>query len=284
MVNAEFLKMKSKEIENKYNLDHFESLQRFMFERILERISVSKYQDNFILKGGLLLSAMFGVNNRTTKDMDTTIKGINVSIEKMVKILNEILAIDLKDNVNFNIVDVTNIREEDEYGGNKYHIVGKINNTKVNLEIDISTGDEITPREMKFKYPLLFDNRSIMINSYNLETILAEKIETILRRGKYNSRMKDFYDIYFFITKLKQNINIDMLKKAIFVTCKKRESLNNLNDYEQIIEDIMDYKRIYDLWNSYSKRYSYANNLDLKDILTLLKKFIKELNLDFVIL
>lgn len=150
----EKIKLKAKELEEKYNLNYYESLQRFMFERILERISVSEYQDNFILKGGLLLAAMFGVENRTTKDMDTTITGIDISKDKMVNVLNKILFINLNDEVKFDIVSITDIREEDEYGGNKYHITGRVNSTKVNLEIDISTGDKVTPKELKFKYPL----------------------------------------------------------------------------------------------------------------------------------
>ncbi len=275
---------KAKELEEKYNIKYYEALQRFMFERILERISISKYKDNFILKGGLLLSAIFGVDNRTTRDMDTTIKGIDISKEEMIKVLNEILSIKLDDNVKFDIVNITDIREEDEYGGNKYHIVGRVNNTKVNLEIDISTGDKITPGEMKFKYKLLFDDKSIMISTYNLETILSEKIETILRRGKYNSRMKDFYDIYLFLTKLRYDLNIDVLKKAISNTFKKREAFGYLNDYEQIIDSIIDSERINYLWSSYCKNNYYARNVKINNILLLLKSFIKELNLEFVVI
>ena len=140
------IKEKAKIIGKNYNLNHYEALQRYMFERILERISVSKYQDNFILKGGLLLSAMFGIDNRTTKDIDTTIIGIDIAKEKTIKVLNQILSINLNDGVKFDVIDVTDIREEDEYGGNKYHIVGRKDNLKINLEIDISTGDEVTPR------------------------------------------------------------------------------------------------------------------------------------------
>ena len=278
----EVIKLKAKELEYKYNLNYYESLQRFMFERILERISVSKYQDNFILKGGLLLAAMFGVENRTTKDMDTTITGIDISKDKMVNVLNEILSIDLKDGVKFDIVSITDIREEDEYGGNKYHITGRVNSTKVNLEIDISTGDKVTPKELKFKYPLLFEDRSILINSYNIETILAEKIETVLRRGKYNSRMKDYYDIYFFLTKLRNEIDINILKDAIDNTFTKRDSFKYLNDYSEIIKSIIDSDRIKTNWKSYSKKNSYANNLEVNQIMFLLNDFIKELNLELV--
>lgn len=282
MVDFKTIKEKAKEIEKQHNLSYYEVLQRFMFERILERISVSKYNDNFILKGGLLLTAMFGVDNRTTKDMDTTIIGIDVSKNKMVKVLNEILSIDLKDRVKFDVVDITDIREEDEYGGNKYYIVGRIEDTKVNLEIDISTGDKVTPRELKYKYPLTFEDRSIMINSYNIETILSEKIETVLRRGTFNSRMKDYYDIYFFLTKLKECIDVNILKLAIETTFNKRKSFSYLNDYKQILETIKNSERTKKIWNTYSKKYKYAGDIKFDNILDILELFIDELEIEFV--
>lgn len=282
MVDITEIKRLAKEIENKYDLNYYEILQRYMFERVLERISVSKYQDNFILKGGLLLSAMFGIDNRMTKDMDATITGIDVSKDKMLKVLNEILSINLKDGVKFDVIDITDIREDDEYGGNKYHIVGKLQSLKVNLEIDISTGDKVTPRELKYKYPLIFEDRTIMISSYNIETILAEKIETVLRRGVFNSRMKDFYDIYYFLTKLKKEIDINILKEAVDNTFTKRNSFEYLNDYEQIIDSIIGNERLEKLWNIYSNRYKYANGIDINEILSLLKDIIKELDLEVV--
>ena len=282
MVDITDIKRLAKEIENKYDLNYYEILQRYMFERVLERISVSKYQDNFILKGGLLLSAMFGIGNRMTKDMDATITGIDVSKDKMLKVLNEILSINLKDGVKFDIVDITDIREDDEYGGNKYHIVGKLQSLKVNLEIDISTGDKVTPRELKYKYPLIFEDRTIMISSYNIETILAEKIETVLRRGVFNSRMKDFYDIYYFLTKLRKEIDINVLKEAMDNTFTKRDSFEYLNDYEQIINSIIGNERIEKLWNIYSNKYKYASGIDIYEILNLLKNIIKEVKKELV--
>lgn len=276
MVDITDIKWLAKEMENKYDLNYYEILQRYMFERVLERISVSNYQDNFILKGGLLLSAMFGIGNRMTKDMDATITGIDVSKDKMLKVLNEILSINLKDGVKFDVVDITDIREDDEYGGNKYHIVGKLQSLKVNLEIDISTGDKVTPRELKYKYPLIFEDRTIMITSYNIETILAEKIETVLRRGVFNSRMKDFYDIYYFLTKLRKDIDINILKEAVDNTFTKRNSFEYLNDYEQIINSIIGNERIEKLWNIYSNKYKYSNGIDITEILNLLKDIINE--------
>ena len=276
MVDITDIKWLAKEMENKYDLNYYEILQRYMFERVLERISVSNYQDNFILKGGLLLSAMFGIGNRMTKDMDATITGIDVSKDKMLKVLNEILSINLKDGVKFDVVDITDIREDDEYGGNKYHIVGKLQSLKVNLEIDISTGDKVTPRELKYKYPLIFEDRTIMITSYNIETILAEKIETVLWRGVFNSRMKDFYDIYYFLTKLRKDIDINILKEAVDNTFTKRNSFEYLNDYEQIINSIIGNERIEKLWNIYSNKYKYSNGIDITEILNLLKDIINE--------
>jgi predicted nucleotidyltransferase component of viral defense system len=282
MVNVTDVKRLAKEIENKYNLNYYEILQRYMFERILERISLSSYHDNFILKGGLLLSAMFGIDSRITKDMDTTITGIDITKDKMVKVLNEILSIKLDDGVKFDLVDITDIREDDEYGGNKYHIVGRLENLKVNLEIDISTGDKVTPRELKYNYPLIFEDKTILINSYNIE-ILAEKIETILRRGKFNSRMKDFYDIYYFLTNFRNEINMKILKEAIDNTFTKRKSFEYLNDYNEIIDSIINDERLERLWNIYSNKYSYAKGIDIKEILNLLKIIITDLYLEIVV-
>lgn len=274
MVNNSDFKEKIKNIENEYNLTHYEVLQRFMFERILERISISKYKNNFILKGGLLLSAMFGIDNRTTKDMDTTITGIDVSKEKVMKILNEILSIDINDSVKFDLINITDIRQEDEYGGNKYHIVGKFGNLKVNLEIDISTGDKVTPSQLKFKYPLTFEDRSILINSYNMETILSEKIETVLRRGRFNSRMKDFYDIYYFLKYLKNDMDMNILKMAIKNTFDSRDSLSYFKDYKEIMNSIRYSELMIKQWKIYSNKYNYANNISFNDILDMLEKFL----------
>lgn len=272
MVNIIEFKNKIKKVEEENNLNHYEVLQRYMFERILERISISKYNSNFILKGGLLLSAIFGINERSTKDIDTTIIRIDVSKTVMVKILNEILNINLNDGVTFNIVNVTDIREESEYGGNKYNIIGKIENIKVQLEIDISTGDKVTPREMKYKYQSIFENKSIIINCYNLETILAEKLETILRRGKFNSRMKDYYDIYYILNNLYDDIDTRILRKAIQETFNRRNSMENLKDYMKIIDSIKDSSTINELWKSYKNKYKYASNVDFKNILDIIEK------------
>ena len=277
MINYNNLFEKSKELATKSGLTQLELYQRFMFERILERISLSKYNNNFILKGGLLLSAMLGIESRSTRDMDISVKGIDVSEEKMVQVLNEILSMDINDGVKFEVVDVTDIRADDEYGGNKYHIVGKLENLKVALEIDISTGDEITPKELNYEYISLFEDKKIQIDTYNIETILAEKIQTILVRGKYNTRMKDYYDIYFFLTKLKNEINNDIFKKALNNTIVQRDSLDYLRDYEIILDDILQNDRMQTNWNSYRKKTKYAENIEFNEIIELLKESIREI-------
>ncbi len=282
MVNIIEFKNKIKSVEEEYDLNHYEVLQRFMFERILERISISKYNSNFILKGGLFLSAIFGINERSTKDIDTTIIGIDISKTEMVKILNEILNIDLNDGTTFNIVNITDIREESEYGGNKYNIIGKIENIKVQLEIDISTGDKVTPREMKYKYQSIFENKSIIINCYNLETILAEKLETILRRGKFNSRMKDYYDVYYILNNLYDDIDILILNNAIKNTFNKRDSIKYLNDYKEIILSIKNGSIINNLWNAYSSKYKYACNIKFSNILETIENILDDINLKMV--
>ena len=278
MIDYSELFEKSKKLAEESGLTQLELYQRFMFERILERISVSKYNENFILKGGLLLSAMLGINSRSTRDMDISIKGIDVSQEKMLKILNEILSIDIDDKVKFEVVNITDIRADDEYGGNKYHLVGKLENLKVSLEIDISTGDEITPKELNFEYISIFDNKKIYIGTYNIETILSEKIETILRRGKYNTRMKDYYDVYFFLMKLKKDINIKIFKQAFNNTLRKREAFDYYNDYKQILDLIAEDDRITNYWNTYKKKNKYAENIEFKDIVKILKEFLDSIN------
>lgn len=277
MINYNKLFEKSKELAAKSGLTQLELYQRFMFERILERISLSKYNNNFILKGGLLLSAMLGIESRSTRDMDISVKGIDVLEEKMVQILNEILSLNIDDGVRFEVVDVTNIRADDEYGGNKYHIVGKLENLKVALEIDISTGDEITPRELNYKYISLFENKKIEIDAYNIETILAEKIQTILVRGKYNTRMKDYYDIYFFLTKLKNEINQEIFKKALNNTMVRRDSLDYLKDYKIILDDILVNNRMNSNWNSYRNKTKYAENIEFNEIIKILINFMNKL-------
>ena len=275
MNKEEQFHIRAKEISKELNLSIYETYQKFMFEKLLERISVSKYQDNFILKGGLLLSAMMGIENRSTRDMDTLIKGINIDKETMINVLNEILSIDLNDGVKFDIINITNIREEDEYGGNRYSLTGRIGNTKITFDIDISTGDIITPRELKFKYNCLFENKAILISAYNLSTIFAEKLETILKKGKKNSRMKDYYDLYYFISRMEKELDKKELKQAIQNTFQKRNSIELLDSYQTILEDIQNSNLIYERWNVYSKKNPFVKEITFNIVISNISEYLR---------
>ena len=168
----------------------------FYFERLLERISQSKYKNYIILKGGLVLTSIIGCDERTTKDMDATIKGISLNKKTILKMFNEIINLDLNDGVTFELIGIKDIRLEDKYGGCKLNSLSKLGNNKTYITVELTTSDEITPREIKFSYNSIFENKKIFIMAYNIETILAEKSHTIVSRGVLNTRMKDFYDIY----------------------------------------------------------------------------------------
>lgn len=262
--NAKSLMDKSRNLAAKYNITVNEVLQNYMFERILERLSVSKYKNNFILKGGLLLSSIMGIDTRTTMDMDTCIKGINLTDDELYEVLQEILNIDVKDNVSFEINNSKPIREEDTYGGLRYNIVAKFDNIKVSLSIDIATGDLITPREIEYDYKMMFEDRSLTIMTYNIESIIAEKFQTVISRGILNSRMKDYYDLYY-LMKYK-DFSKQNLKIAIEKTFCKRNT--DMQDIGKVISEIEKSEFVKDLWTSYSQKYQYAKNIKFEEIIS----------------
>ena len=270
--NAKSLMDKSRNLAATYNITANEVLQNYMFERILERLSISKYKSNFILKGGLLLSSIMGIDTRTTMDMDTCIKGINLTDEQLYKVLKEILNIDVGDNVSFEIKNFEPIREEDDYGGLRYNIIAKFDNIKVNLSIDIATGDLITPREIEYDYKMTFEDRSLKIMTYNIESIIAEKFQTVISRGILNSRMKDYYDLYYLLTY--KEISKKNLKNAIIRTFEKRET--DINDIDRVLTEIKTSDFIKELWITYSKQHAYADNIEFEQVINVIQK-IKEI-------
>ena len=261
--NAKSLMDRSKYLASKNNITTNEILQNYMFERILERLSISKYKNNFILKGGLLLSSIMGIDTRTTMDMDTCIKGINLTDEQLYEVLNEILNIDVNDGVKFEIKNSKPIREDDNYGGLKYKVLAKFDNLRVNLGIDIATGDLITPREIEYDYKMMFEDRSLKIMTYNIESIIAEKFQTVISRGILNSRMKDYYDLYYLITY--EKCSKDNLKKAIIKTFQKRNT--DTNSIDKIMEEIKQSEFTKELWIEYTKKHQYAKNLKFEEII-----------------
>lgn len=266
--NAKSLMDKLKNLAKTCNITANEALQNYMFERILERLSISKYKNNFILKGGLLLSSIMGIDIRTTMDMDTCIKGISLTDEQLYEVLQEILSIDVEDNVSFEIKNSEPIREEDDYSGLRYNIIAKYEHLIVNLSIDIATGDAITPREMEYDYKMMFEDRSLKIMTYNIESIIAEKFQTVIARGILNSRMKDYYDLYYLITY--KDFSKKNLKNAITKTFEKRET--SIDDIDKVIEEIKNADFLRDLWRNYSTHYQYANDIEFNQVINAIEK------------
>ena len=242
-----------------------------MFEALLKRISKSKYRDKFIIKGGFLLSSIFGVNLRSTMDLDTTIKGLLLNRETITKVINEIINIDVEDNVKFEIENIKYIREEKLYSGFEVNLKAEFDGLKTNLMIDITIGDVITYKEVEFKYNTLFDNETINIMTYNYETIVAEKFESIISRNIDNTRMKDYYDLYMFVNLKWNDINKDTLRKAIINTSKARGSLDYIDNANKYIELISNDSRLKSLWNSYQNNYEYAKDIEFVDTINAIK-------------
>ena len=269
--NAKSLIDKSKNKAEQNNITVNEVLQNYMFERILERLSISEYKNNFILKGGVLLSSIMGIDTRTTMDMDTCLKGINLTEEQLYKVLKNILDTDVKDGVTFEIKNSKPIREDDEYGGLKYNILAKFDNIKVNLSIDIATGDVITPGEIEYNYKMMFEDNALKIMTYNIESIIAEKFQTIISRNVLNSRMKDFYDLYYLIKY--KTFSKDDLRLAIEKTFEKRNTdIKLINSNISVIQES---DLLQDLWKTYSQKHKYTKDIKFEDIIETIKKISK---------
>ena len=269
--NRDSLKAKASNLSKKTNIPNKYLIQNFMFEALLKRISKSKYKDKFIIKGGFLLSSIFGVNLRSTMDLDTTIKGLPLDRETITKVINEIIRIDVEDNVRLDIENMKDIREEELYSGFEVNLKAEFDGLKTNLMIDITTGDIITYKEVEFKYSTLFDNETINIMTYNYETIIAEKFESIISRNIDNTRMKDYYDLYMFVNLKWNDINKDTLRKAIINTSKARETLDYIDNASKYIELISDDERLKALWNSYQNNYEYAKDIEFVDTINAIK-------------
>lgn len=249
--------------------------QMFFFEKILDRVSVSKYKHNIILKGGLLLSSIIGEDMRTTKDMDASLRSITLEKENIYEIFNEILSIDLKDNTHFEIIDIKDIRAEDEYGGFRINVLGVFEQLKVNMFIEVSTGDVITPKEIEYKYKCIFEERKIPIFAYTIETILAEKFETIITRSVLNTRLKDFYDIYILFD---ENVNKEQLLSAIKNTFRNRETNIDIEEFKEVVDLIRNDKTMINNWIKYSNKFHYAKDISFDDIINKLDKIIELIN------
>lgn len=248
-------------------------LQTYMLERLLERISISKYKDNFILKGGMLISAMLGIDSRTTMDMDTTIKGFPLTKDNITNIMDEICNIEIDDNVKLKINKVELIREDDDYGGYRITFEAKYNNEMpVIMKIDITTGDKITYKEIEYSFILMLEDRKIQIWSYNVETIIAEKFEAIVKRGVLSTRIRDYYDVYMLINTQNKIIDKKTLKDAIILTAQHRETSEIIKDWKKIVEKIANDSKMRQQWKRYQKDNFYAEEIEYKELINAISK------------
>ncbi len=268
----EQIKGRIKNVAKQNNADARTLMRIYMMERFLERLAQSEYRDNFIIKGGILVTAMIGVAHRSTMDIDTSMKNLNLSAEDALRVVNQVKDIDLDDGVSFDVKDVSNIMDEMEYPGIRVTMNANVGRLITPLKIDISTGDVITPRAIEFNYDLLLEDRSISLWSYNLETILAEKLQTVLARGILNTRMRDFYDIRMLLDTYEDKVNKAVLKDAFAATCKKRGTDHLQEQAEEIIKIIEADEQLQVLWRAYQKKYSYAAEIDYASVISGVRK------------
>lgn len=272
--NIQSFKGKVRKLSQETGLSHNQIIQNFMFEKFLDRLSLSNYKNNFIIKGGCLLSSIMGIDMRTTMDIDTNITGLPFTLENITEMISEIINTDIDDNVSFQIVSIEEIKEQQEYDGYRFTLLCKFENIKVNFHIDISTGDIITPRAIEYSYKKILENEYISVMAYNNETILAEKIQSILDKKIGNSRMKDFYDIYYFVNYRYSDLNLEYLKDAIIKTFNHRDTFDDIQRSDTILSEIGEDAFMNQLWDNYSKKYNYANNIRFADCISSIKKII----------
>ena len=245
-------------------------LQNFMLERLLERIAVSKYKDKFILKGGMLIASLVGISSRTTMDMDATLRGYPLSEETIREAFLSICAIQLDDEVALALDHIESIRDEDEYGGYRVAVIARFETINTPLKIDITTGDIITPDAVRYAFQSSFENKTIDVWAYNTETILAEKIETILRRSVLNTRPRDFYDVFVLTKTQRHAIDFNTFTAALRATCEKRASLVALHGKEKILLTIQSNQVMRQRWERYCKDNYYANGIVFDDVIAVL--------------
>lgn len=278
MIKIESIKGQIRDFSIKNKLSSQEVLQIFFFERFLERLSKSQYKNNFVLKGGFLIASLIGIKNRTTMDMDVTLKGLPLKEAKIKEVIKDICSVSVNDGILFDIRDIHYIRERDEYENFRVSLIAMIGKTKNPMKIDITTGDAITPAEMMHSYKCVFSDDDINIMAYPLETILAEKYECIIKRNVTNTRMRDLYDIYILYHLKHNDIDYNVLKNAIKRTSKRRKSEDVLNNYQDIINDMKQDRYLEKLWHVYLSENKYTGEIKLDKIFDVLSDISKKIN------
>lgn len=253
-------------------------IRHYVMERFFERLSLSKYRDNMILKGGTLVAAMVGLDNRSTMDVDTTLKNLPLNEESVKMIINEIITININDGLTFEIKSVSTIMDDFDYPGIRVMLDTTLESMHTPLKIDFSTGDVISPSAVSYSFRLLFEERTISILAYNLETVLAEKMETLISRGTANTRMRDFYDIYVLTNTQAHNIDNATLKEAFKNTCEKRGSISLLQDVDLIVTEVSESMILTELWQGYQRKFDYATDIIWDEVIDTVKRLIDTIN------
>ena len=271
MSNAMSLKAKIRNIAKSKNIPAQVILQNYMFERLLVRLAASDYKDKFVLKGGMLVAAIVGLDNRSTMDLDTTLKNLPLTPEAILKALDNICSIPVEDEVSFEVGSIAPIREDDIYGGYRVSLSARFDTLLTPLSIDVSTGDAITPHAVLYPFTEIFDDESsYTLWAYNIETVLAEKVETILRRGVFNTRPRDFYDAYILTTT--QKFDRAVFAEALKATAAHRGTTAQIADVKGIMQNIEESSELRAMWDKYRKQFAYARDIEYENILNVLRE------------
>lgn len=274
MSKAMSLKAKIRNIAKQKNIPAQVILQNYMFERLLVRLSASEYKEKFVLKGGMLVAAIVGLDNRATMDMDTTLKNLPLTPEAICSALEDICSIAFDDGVVYEIGTISPIRKDDIYGGYRVMLNARFDIMLTPLSIDVSTGDVITPHAVQYNFSEIFDDeKSYELWAYNIETVMAEKVETILRRGIFNTRPRDFYDAYILTTT--QKFDITVFEDALKATANHRGTTNQIADVPSILHNIEESPELKTMWDKYRKQFSYAKNITYEQIMDSIKALLK---------
>lgn len=279
MKTPEQLKGAIRSMAAKKNLRAQEVLQMFLFERIIDRLAASSFRDNFILKGGLLISSMIGIGERTTMDMDTTVRGIQMEEDEIVSAVKEIIAMDVGDGISFEFQKIEPIREDDAYNNFRVHLRAKYGKIDSPMKIDITTGDIITPAAIRYDFPFVFEEKRVPVMAYTLETVLAEKYETIIRRNIGTTRARDYYDLHTLYRSRKDVVQMEVLRAAVIHTAEKRDSVDDIRDWRDILKDIREEPQLYLLWDNYAADNKYIGDLKFNEVLDTVDEIAKILDL-----
>ncbi len=272
MMNDTSLKAKIRNMARQKKLPGQVVLQNYLFERFMFRLSKTEYKDKFVVKGGTLVSSILGLSNRATMDLDTTLKNLPLTKETITAAFNAICSVDAKDGIEFTFKGIEAIRDDDVYGGFAVSFVAHFGKIKAPLSMDVSTGDVMTPHAELRRFSMLFDEEAFFLWSYNIETVLGEKIETILRRGTFSTRPRDFYDVYALVAAVPYDD--ELLKRALQATAAHRGSLDKIKNTRMILTDIAVSQELRRLWKNYQDQFLYAAAIDYDAIIGVLIKII----------